>query len=138
MNWKLIFQLSVFGLIMAFGTLSLISEKTEWIYWLVIFIFCAWVIAKRCTGKYFLHGFFVSMINCIWITGVHFFFYGMYIKNHLDMESMGANMHVLANHPRELMLICGPFFGAIFGLILGLFSFIASKVVKSDVPAVGA
>jgi hypothetical protein len=55
-NWKIIFQLSIFGLIMAFATISLIPEKIEFVFWLVIFLFCAWVIAKVCNGKYFFQG----------------------------------------------------------------------------------
>jgi hypothetical protein len=64
MNWKIIFQLSLFGLIMAFGTISLIKQSMEWPFWLAIFIFCAYIIAKRCPDKYFLHGFLVSIFNC--------------------------------------------------------------------------
>jgi hypothetical protein len=129
MNWKIILQLSLFGLIMAFGTISLIPEKIEWVFWLAIFVFCAFVIAKTCPGKYFLHGFLVSMVNCVWITAVHIAFRQTYVANHPDMASMGANMP-LANHPRLAMAIMGPIFGAIFGLFLGLFSFIASLIVK--------
>jgi hypothetical protein len=130
MNWKLIFQLSAFGLIMAFATVSLIPEKMEPAFWLVIFIFCAWVIARVCTGKYFLHGFLVSMVNCIWITAVHLFFYISYTINHLDMTGIYTAMPLSLNvHPHLSMAIAGPFFGAMFGIILGLFSFIASKIV---------
>lgn len=138
MNWKIIFQLSLFGLIMAFATVSLIPEKIEWLFWLVIFIFCAYVIARVCTSRYFLNGFMVSIFNCIWITAVHTIFYATYIKNHPDMTP--ANMKLPAsmlNHPREVMLITGPFFGIVFGLVQGLFAFIASKIMKKKgVPAV--
>ena len=131
MNWKLIFQLSVFGLIMAFATLSLVPTSLEWVFWLVIFIFCAYTIAKVCTGKYFLHGFLVSMVNCVWITAVHGFCFTYYTQHHPEMTSMSTNMpNYLATHPRQMMLIFGPIAGAISGLILGLFSFIASKIVK--------
>jgi hypothetical protein len=131
MNWKIIFQLSIFGLIMAFATVSLIPEKVEPAFWLLIFIFCAYVIAKVCTGKYFLHGFLVSMVNCIWITAVHIAFRETYVANHPQAASMGANMPpVLSIHPRLTMVIMGPIFGVIFGIILVFFSFIASKVVK--------
>jgi hypothetical protein len=131
MNWKIIFQLSIFGLIMAFATVSLIPEKIEPAFWLVIFIFCAWVIAKVCPGNYFLHGFLVSMVNCVWITGVHIAFRETYELHHPNMAEMGASMPAaLANHPRLAMAIMGPIFGAMFGIILGLFSFIASKIVK--------
>jgi len=133
MNWKLIFQLSVFGLIMAFGTIALIPEKFEWIYWLVVFIFCAFVIAKRCTGKYFLHGFLLSLVNCVWVTLAHLLFYKTYTIHHADMAGPGA----LATHPRLWILIVGPISGVLSGLIQGLFAFILSRFVKSE-PIVGA
>src|SRR6185437_5985248 len=129
MNWKLIFQLSAFGLIMAFGTISLIPDKIEWVFWLVIFVFCALVIGKACSVNFFLHGFLVSLVNSIWITTVHIAFRQTYAANHPDMAAMGANMP-LANHPRMAMAIMGPVFGAVSGLVLGLFSFIASRLVK--------
>ena len=137
MNWKLIFQLSVFGLIMAFGTVALISQKFEWIYWLVIFIFCAYIIAKRGVGKYFLHGFLLSLVNSVWITIAHAWFYNTYILHHANMAKMGDNMHMLATHPRLLMVILCPLYGAVFGLFQGLFAFILSRFVKSE-PIVGA
>ncbi len=125
MNWKLIFQLSIFGLIMAFATISLIPEKIEPAFWLVIFIFCAYVIARVCTGKYFLHGFLVSMVNCVWITAAHGFNYATYTASHPDMAGMYTG-----THPRAMMLVYGPVFGAMFGVILGLFAFVASKLIK--------
>jgi hypothetical protein len=131
MNWKIILQLSMFGLIMAFGTISLIPEKIEPAFWLVIFIFCAWVIARVCPGKYFLHGFLVSMVNSVWITIVHIAFRQTYIAHHPDMASMGTSMPLpLSIHPRLTMALMGPVFGAMFGIILGLFSLVASKIVK--------
>jgi len=118
---------------MAFGTVSLIPEKIEPVFWLVIFIFCAWVIARVCPGKYFLHGFLVSMVNCIWITTVHVVFRQTYIAHHPQAASMDSNMPAFfAIHPRMAMVIMGPVFGAMFGIILGLFSFVASKIVKKN------
>jgi len=129
MNWKLIFQLSVFGLIMAFATVSLIPEKVEPVFWLVIFVFCAWVIAKACSGKYFLHGFLVSLVNCIWIVAAHIYFFQTYMAHHPSMASMKLPAPLNA-HPRLAMLIFGPVFGILSGIILGLFSFVASKIVR--------
>jgi hypothetical protein len=137
MNWKLIFQLSLFGLIMAFGTISLIPEKYEFIFWLVIFIFCAVVIARSGTGKYFLHGFLVSIFNSVWITIAHVTYYSSYVLHHPDMAKMGENMHMLETHPKLLMLLLSPIFGAIFGVFQGLFAFIASRFIKPGVPKPG-
>ena len=131
MNWKLIFQLSVFGLIMAFATVSLIPDKVEPAFWLVIFVFCAYVIAKVCTGSYFLHGLFVSLVNCVWITSVHVIFYKSYVANHKAMADSFAQIPGALNvHPRLTMAIIGTFIGVISGLVLGFFAFIASLIFK--------
>ena len=130
MNWKIIFQLSLFGLIMAIATISLIPSKIEPAFWLVIFVFCAYVIAKVCPGKYFLHGFFVSLVNCVWIIAAHVLFSKTYVANHLEMAT--AMPGSLAQHPRIGMLVTGPVIGIISGIVLGLFSYLASLVVKKQ------
>ena len=132
MNFKLIVQLSLFGLIMAFATISLIPETKEPIFWLVIFIFCAYVFAKVGTGRYFLHGFLTSIFNSVWITGAHLFFFSSYVAHHPDMAKMSDNMGYFSTHPRTLMAIMGLPFGAIFGIFLGLFCFVASLIVKPN------
>jgi len=71
MNTKLIFQLSLFGLAMAIATVFWIPSNIEPIFWVVIFIICAYLIAKKSTGKYFLHGLLVSIVNSVWITAAH-------------------------------------------------------------------
>ncbi|HEY4151471.1 MAG TPA: hypothetical protein VGM41_21175 [Chitinophagaceae bacterium] len=139
MNWKLIFGLSLLGLAMALATISLVPQKVEPFLWLAIFIFSAYVIAQQGTGKYFLHGFLVSLVNCVWITGAHVLFYSTYIAHHPDMVEMNAKMPAaIANHPRLAMLITGPIVGVVCGLILGLFAFVASKLVKKPTVVAGA
>jgi hypothetical protein len=135
MNWKIIFQLSVFGLIMAIATISLIPEKVEFIFWIAIFIFCAYIIARVVGRRHFLHGFCVSLVNCIWITAAHIIFHSTYVANHPNAVKMSAELHILPTHPRLAMLIMGPFFGILFGLVLGLFCFIASFIVKKKAAA---
>ena len=133
MKWKLIFLLSLFGLAMAFATVSWIPSKIEPVFWLVIFIICAYFIARKCTTRYFLHGFLVSLINCVWITGFHLVFFNTYIQNHPEMKQMNL-FPFLENHHHWQMAFTGPVFGIISGLILGLFAFIASKLVKKNNP----
>ena len=132
MNWKIIFQLSIFGLIMAFGTVSLIPQKAEPFFWLMIFIFCSFIIAKVCSGKYFLHGFLVSMVNSIWLTAVHVVYYTNYTLNHPDVADMAqrALPAYFLIHPRQGMLLFGPVYGVMFGIILGVFSVIMDKIVN--------
>ena len=131
MNWKLILQLSVFGLIMACATVTLIPTNVEPIFWLLIFLFCGYVIARVCNGKYFLHGFLVCLANCVWIVAVHIFFYNTYILHHPEEAKM-VMPPPLSIHPRLTMLIIGAMIGIISGLVLGLIAFIFSKFVKKS------
>jgi len=131
MNWKLIFQLSLFGLAMALATISLIPSAIEPIFWLLIFFACAFLIARKAPGKFFLHGFLVSLVNCIWITAAHVACSSTYLSNHPEMAEMNAKMP-LSDHPQLMMMLMGPVFGAVSGLILGLFSFVAGKLVKKS------
>ena len=130
MNWKLIFQLSLFGLAMAVATVFWIPSNIEPFFWLVIFILCAYWIARNCTGKYFLHGFLVSIVNCVWITGLHVLLFNTYIANHPKEAEMLSTMP-MPKHPRWMMLMTGPIIGIISGLVLGLFAFVASKIWKN-------
>ena len=133
MNLKLILQLSLFGLIMAFATVSLIPEKFEWIFWFVIFAFVGYVIAKAAPGKYFWHGFLVSLANSVWLVAVHLLFFDKYMTHHPDMSKMNEGMTYFATHPRMFMLITALPFGIFFGLFQGLFAWIASKFAKPRV-----
>lgn len=128
MNWKLILQLSFFGLAMAIATVFVIPSNIEPIFWLAIFIICAYLIAKNCTEKYFLTGLFVSLLNAVWITTAHIVLFDTYIANHAQEAAMISKMPI-PDSPKLMMLMTGPVIGIISGLILGLFAFIASKIM---------
>ena len=129
MNWKLVFQLSLFGLAMAVATVYWIPSDIEPLFWLVIFALCAYLVVKNCGGKYFLHGFSISVLNSVWITSAHILLYQTYIGNHPQEAAMMSSMP-LPDSPRLMMLMMGPLFGMGFGIILGVFSNVASKVMK--------
>jgi hypothetical protein len=131
MNWKLIFALSLFGLAMAVATVFILPSNIEPFFWLAIFITCAYFIAKNATGKFFLHGFVLSLINCVWITTAHVLLYSNYIANHPAEAAMSAKMP-MPEHPRMMMLVMGPIIGIISGVVQGLFAFVASKIMKKN------
>jgi hypothetical protein len=134
-NWTLIVLLSLFGLAMAFATVYWIPMNIEWIFWLCIFIVSAWAIAKNAPGSYFLHGFLVSIANCVWITGTHILLYDAYMSTHPEMGKMMANLPI-QGYPKIMMLYTGQIIGVLSGLVLGLFAWLASKLVKK--PAASA
>ncbi len=128
-DFKLIFMLSLFGMVMGVGTVFVIPSKIEPLCWLAIFALCAFVIAKRARGKPFLHGFLLSLANCVWITGAHVLLADAYVARHPEEAAMLAKMP-LPTHPRVMMLLTGPVVGVVSGLVMGLFAFVASKLVK--------
>src|SRR5437868_6072228 len=132
MNWKLILQLSLFGLAMGVATVFVIPSNIEPLFWLAIFIGCAVVIARRCIEKYFLHGFAVSLANCVRITSFHILLFSSYLARHPQEAAMMKTMP-LPDSPRLMMLMTGPVVGVVSGIVLGLFAFIASKLVKPAV-----
>ena len=132
MDWKLIFGLSLFGLAMAIGTVFVIPSNIEPAFWLVIFVICAFIIARSRPDRHFLHGFLVGLVNCVWVTSAHILFFSRYLANHPKEAAMMSSMP-LPNHPRMMMACVGPIVGIISGAVIGLFAFVAGKLLKPRV-----
>jgi hypothetical protein len=131
MNWKLIFQLSIFGLAMGIATVFVIPSKIEPAFWLVIFLICAYFIAKRCPARHFLHGLLLGLANSIWITAAHVMLFDPYIARHAQEAAMMQNSPLAAS-PKLMMVMVGPVVGLLSGVILGLFAFVAGKLIKNQ------
>ncbi len=127
MNWKLLFQLSLFGLVMGVGTVSVIPSTLEPFLWLVVFVVSAYLIATRAANRYFLYGVALGLANCVWVTGAHVLWFSQYIANHPREAAMMQSMP-LPTHPRLMMVITGPVVGLISGIIIGLFAVIAHRL----------
>ena len=126
MNWKLVFLLSLFGLAMGMATVFVIPSNIEPFCWLAIFLICAYIIAVRAPGRYFLHGFMVSIFNSVWITAWHVLLFDQYVAHHQKEVEM---MKAMPLSPRVMMVVTGPVVGIVSGLVLGLFAFLAYKLV---------
>jgi hypothetical protein len=113
---------------MGIGSVFFIPAKIEPLFWLVIFAYCAYVIAKRCARQHFLHGLCVSLVNSVWITTAHVAFFDTYLARHVREGAMAASM----SSPRLMMALMGPVVGLASGLVLGLFALVASRFVKPE------
>src|SRR5690349_11382163 len=112
---------------MAFATVFVIPSKIEPAFWLVIFVICAGIIARVRPPKPFLHGLVTSIVNSVWITGAHIAFFDTSVAAHADEAKMMAD----SSFPgRVMMLVTGPIIGVVSGCVLGLFAFIATKLIK--------
>ena len=127
MDVKLVLQLSLFGLAMAFGTVFLIPSNIEPLCWLAIFLICAYVIAVRQTPRPFFHGVAVGIVNSIWVTSAHVALYSQYMATHQREAEM---MRTASIAPRLMMALVGPVVGALSGILLGLFALVAVRVLR--------
>lgn len=126
MNWKLILLLSMFGLAMGLATVFVIPPKVEPLFWLVIFVVCAYAIARQ-TRRPFLHGFLLGLVNCVWITSSHLLLFNQYLATHAQEAAM---MQTTPFPPKIMMAIIGPFIGLISGVVIGILALIATKCLK--------
>jgi hypothetical protein len=136
MNWKLIVQLSLFGVGMGFATVSLIPSKIEPAFWLVIFLACAYFIAKARPSHLFFHGLLLGLVNSVWITSAHVLLFDTYVARHAQEVTMMRSMPFDAS-PRLTMAMTGPVVGLISGVVIGLLTLAAGKLVKAPVEASG-
>jgi hypothetical protein len=129
MNWRLIFQLSLFGLAMGLATVFVIPSSIEPIFWLAIICVCAYLIARaRATGQ-FIHGLALGIANSVWVTGAHVLLFGQYVARHAkELDAMSSVP--MANRPRLVMALVGPVIGVISGVVIGLFAYVAGRFVK--------
>lgn len=132
MNWKLILQLSLFGLAMGLATVFVVPSNIEPLFWLVIFLISAYLIAKRAPSRPFVHGVVLGVVNSVWVTGSHVLLFSQYVANHPQGVAMMSSMP-LADHPRRLMVVMGPIVGFVSGVVMGLFAVVARRLVGPKV-----
>lgn len=134
MSWKLILQLSLFALAMGIATVFVIPSTIEPYFWLVILVVSAYFIATRATGRYFLHGLALGIVNSIWVTGSHVLLFSQYVARHPREAAMMQSMP-LPTHPRVMQIIIGLCIGIVSGIIIGAVSWIAHRTLTPRVRA---
>lgn len=130
-DWRLILALSMFGLVMALATIATIPSQTEPVFWVAIFLFCAVVIGRRARGRAFIHGLLVGIVNSFWVTTAHIAFFHQYLANHPREAAMMTSMP-MPERPRVMMLLVGPVVGIASGLVIGLLSLAAGRLVNQS------
>src|SRR5689334_22486699 len=113
----------MFGLAMAFATVFVVPPNVEPLLWVAIFIFCAYVIARKAPGKPFLHGLLLGIANSVWITLAHIALFDAYVAHHAREAEMMKSMPV---SPRLMMAIVGPIIGLVSGCVIGLLALAAA------------
>ena len=129
MNWKLILQLSLFGIAMGLGTAFFIPSRLEVALWPIVFLFSAYAIAKYSIGLRFLHGLLVGLFDSLLKTSVHMVFFSFYVARHThEMEMIRQMTNTFS--PRQLILLSSPVWGLVFGTAIGLLAMLLGVFVK--------
>lgn len=129
MSWKVIFLLSLSGIVVGFAGVFGLNGAAEIVVWLAVFLVFAIVIAKRRDSDYFVHGLLSSIIAGFWVGVVHAAFINTFVAHNPQLGAGLAKMPRTA-HPRLMMVIYGPFIGAVTGVVAGLMASVAGKFVK--------
>jgi hypothetical protein len=129
MNWKLILQLSLFGLVMGVATVFVISSSVEPFCWLVVFLVSAYAIARGAPDRPFAHGVCVGLANSVWVTAAHILLIDQYLVRHAREAAM-MNSMPMPTHPRIMMALTGPLVGLASGIVLGVFAVVATRLVR--------
>lgn len=132
MSWKLVFALSLFGMAMGVATVYVVPSDREPLFWLGIFVVCAWLIAKRAPSKYFLHGMCTSLLNSVWITAAHVALFGKYVAGHAREVALSGPLTQQVGSVKIAMAVTGPVVGIVSGVVLGAIAWVLSKFVVSS------
>ena len=128
MNWKLILGLSLVGLGMAFASVFSITPDIEPICWVAIFLVSTYFVASAAPGKYFLHGFIVCVIDCIFATATQVLLSATYLSRHQLQVDMYEKIHNQTGLTAvQIILISRPVLGILIGVLVGILALISSK-----------
>jgi hypothetical protein len=129
MNWKLVISLSAFGVVMGLASFFGVTKGFEPLIWPIIGIFCALWIARKAGQKYFLHGFFTGVIGGASAPLLQALFFSTYIANNPraaeDLKQLPAGFSA-----QTFFFILVPIIALISGLMLGLLSWVAGRIVR--------
>ncbi|MBS1518558.1 MAG: hypothetical protein JSS91_10775 [Bacteroidetes bacterium] len=130
MNWKVILQLSLLGLLV--GILSIfgiVNQTIELIVWLIIGVFSGYVIHKKMNKLIFTHSVITGLFMGILSSVIQSVFFNTYLKNNPSSLDGLKNIPA-AMEPQYILLFSGPFLGIIFGVIIGLIAIAFNKFSK--------
>ena len=134
MNWRLIFLLSLLSVVLAIASILGFVKSNEWLMWLIIGAYCGWQFAGRVTDDFFLHGFYLGILDGILNSAAKALFFNLYISNNPRMAGEFRNLPQDLS-PQMVLLIMGPVIGAFSGVAFGMLTVIASKLRKIKIPS---
>ena len=132
MKFRLIFLLSVFGLLMGCCTAFWIPAKAEHYIWVFVFVLCAFIISRNAGSKYLLNGFVLGVLDAVWTICLRLYFYNKYVS--LNPRIQQENVKLMEQHvrPAIAMLATLPLAALFMGVVQGLFALVLSRFINGS------
>src|ERR1051326_5036618 len=135
MSFRLVLTLSLAGLLVGLGTVfGLVHSGIESIVWCGLAIVFAFVIAARAPSRPFLHGFLVGLIAGVRCELLQ----AAFLDRSLARNPKAADSFTRLPQgmsPRLLLVVSAPIIGGLYGVVIGFFAWIASKLIRRRTPA---
>jgi hypothetical protein len=135
MNWKIVLLLSLFGVVVGFAGVYGLSGPGELVLWIIVFLIYAIVIGKRLESDFFVHALLAAILAGLWVGIIHAAFIKTYVAHNAQLRA-GRSMMPKTAHPRLIMVMIGPFIGAVTGVVAGLMAAVAGNLFKRKKKAV--
>ncbi len=129
LNKKFIFQLSSLGLVLGIVDVFNSFITVTYIFSLILYIIYAYLIAKKCVGRYALHAFWVGFLSVMCEIIMQLIFFETYVSNSTAIQDLLIKVE---SSPRLALLLNSVIYGIIAGLMLVFFTFIASAILKKN------
>ena len=129
MNLRLVACLSCFGVVLGVASvLGVIHPGQERWFWLVTAVVSIIVIARAAPGRYFMHGFLVGLFAGMLAPLIQGLAFNSFLAHNPSADE--AFKRLPASIPPRVLVICtAPVLGIATGLILGLFTWLAGKLM---------
>jgi len=127
MNIRIVLSLSLVAILMGAATSFGLTQNLEWVLWVVIALFSAYLIAKRARQRPMVNGFLVGLLCGILNSATESLLFDSYIANNpraaerLAKISMGID-------PMAFILLSGTIIGLAAGVLFGVLALLASRL----------
>lgn len=131
MNIRVILSLSSVAILMGAATSFGLTQDLEWVLWVVIALFSAFLIAKRAVQRPMVNGFVVGLLCGILSSATESLLFDSYIANNPNAAERLAKISA-GMDPRTFILVSGTIIGLAAGLMFGLLALLASRLEKGS------
>jgi hypothetical protein len=128
LDWRLVLSLSLFGPAMGLASILGWTGSLEGPLWAVIALLAAFAISREAPGRHFLHGLLTGAIGGTSAPLLQSLMFKAYLDNNPALAADFGRMQI-GMDPRLFVLALAPMIGIVSGLVLGLLTLLAGRVI---------